>query len=258
MLSQSFFFSETESKTSHPVQAAVVQPSCEPLSASVSAPVSPSKPEEEQSPVDPSDITLSLFQTNSETEDKAEDAEAEVCEEMVVSGMEYEKKEEPEGHFEEETNGLGTEECEREQMSDRDVSNVVLSEKERQNEELNEKDNCSASSISSASSTLEREEREEKHVSHSDSGENIHKSNTVHHRGSNIRKSTLFLYYHETIFNSIGIPDKPLMVKMFVKVGRYFLDSMHVFYLKHLLLAAAIVRQLLEFDLKDELCCSSW
>ncbi|KAK7147688.1 hypothetical protein R3I94_010265 [Phoxinus phoxinus] len=161
----------TESKTSHPVQAAVVLPSCEPLSASVSAPVSPSKPEEEQSPVDPSDITLSLTQTNSETEEKAEDAEAEVCEEKVVSGMEYEKKEEPEGHFEEETNGLGTEECEREQMLDRDVSNVVLSEKERQNEELNEKDNCSASSISSASSTLEREEREEKHVSHSDSGQ---------------------------------------------------------------------------------------
>ncbi|KAG1949048.1 FH1/FH2 domain-containing protein 3 isoform X2 [Pimephales promelas] len=161
----------TESKTSHPVQAAVVQPSCEPLSASASAPVSPSKPEEEQSPVDPSDVSLSLVQTNSETEEKAEDAEVEVFEETVVSGMEYEKKEEPEGHFEEETNGLGTEECEREQMLDRDVSNVVLSEKERQNEELNEKDNCSASSISSASSTLEREEREEKHVSHSDSGQ---------------------------------------------------------------------------------------
>uniref|UniRef100_A0A665T405 Formin homology 2 domain containing 3a n=1 Tax=Echeneis naucrates TaxID=173247 RepID=A0A665T405_ECHNA len=35
----------------------------------------------------------------------------------------------------------------------------ILSDKERQNEEVNEKDNCSASSISSASSTLEREER---------------------------------------------------------------------------------------------------
>ncbi|KAH0627083.1 hypothetical protein JD844_002476 [Phrynosoma platyrhinos] len=39
---------------------------------------------------------------------------------------------------------------------------AILSEKERQNEDVNEKDNCSASSISSASSTLEREEREEK------------------------------------------------------------------------------------------------
>uniref|UniRef100_A0A8C7ZMG3 Formin homology 2 domain containing 3b n=1 Tax=Oryzias sinensis TaxID=183150 RepID=A0A8C7ZMG3_9TELE len=36
---------------------------------------------------------------------------------------------------------------------------VLLSEKERQNEEVNEKDNCSASSISSTSSTLEREEK---------------------------------------------------------------------------------------------------
>ncbi|XP_012980308.2 FH1/FH2 domain-containing protein 3 isoform X8 [Mesocricetus auratus] len=37
-----------------------------------------------------------------------------------------------------------------------------LSEKERQNEEVNERDTCSASSISSSSSTLEREEKEGK------------------------------------------------------------------------------------------------
>lgn len=55
------------------------------------------------------------------------------------------------------------EECEMEQTVERDVEDgALLSEKERQNEEVNEKDNCSASSISSASSTLEREEREEK------------------------------------------------------------------------------------------------
>ncbi|XP_053520302.1 FH1/FH2 domain-containing protein 3 isoform X8 [Artibeus jamaicensis] len=36
-----------------------------------------------------------------------------------------------------------------------------LSEKERRNEEVNERDNCSASSISSSSSTLEREEKED-------------------------------------------------------------------------------------------------
>ncbi|KAM4687401.1 FH1/FH2 domain-containing protein 3 isoform 2-T2 [Discoglossus pictus] len=40
--------------------------------------------------------------------------------------------------------------------------NTILSEKEKYNEESNEKDNCSASSISSASSTLEREEKGEK------------------------------------------------------------------------------------------------
>lgn len=210
-----FFPLGTESKTSRTVQTAVVRPSFEPLSASVSAPVSPSKPEEEQSPVDPSDITLSLSQTNSEpekpkTEEKAEDAEAEVCEEMVVSGMEYEKKEEPEGHFKEETNGPDTEECEKEQMLDRDVEeNVVLSEKERQNEELNEKDNCSASSISSASSTLEREEREEKHISDSDSGENNTYTNQIlcNTKGSIFGTGStchftcqVFLYHHETIF----------------------------------------------------------
>ncbi|KAM8870832.1 FH1/FH2 domain-containing protein 3 isoform 2-T2 [Spinachia spinachia] len=52
---------------------------------------------------------------------------------------------------------------EKEKPVVRDVEDgVLLSEKERQNEEVNEKDNCSASSISSTSSTLEREEREEK------------------------------------------------------------------------------------------------
>lgn len=55
------------------------------------------------------------------------------------------------------------EESEKEQPTERDVEDsALLSEKERQNEEVNEKDNCSASSISSTSSTLEREEREEK------------------------------------------------------------------------------------------------
>ncbi|KAF4103429.1 hypothetical protein G5714_016312 [Onychostoma macrolepis] len=169
----------TESETSHPVQAAVAWPSSDPPSASVSALVSPSKPEEEQRPVEPSDIMLTLSPANSEperpeTEEKAEETEAKECEELVVSGMKDEKKEEAEaeGNFEEETNEMGTEECVREQMLERDAEeSAVLSEKERQNEELNEKDNCSASSISSASSTLEREEREEKHVSDSDSGQ---------------------------------------------------------------------------------------
>ncbi|XP_044303235.1 FH1/FH2 domain-containing protein 3 isoform X11 [Varanus komodoensis] len=45
---------------------------------------------------------------------------------------------------------------------------AILSEKEKQNEDVNEKDNCSASSISSASSTLEREEREEKVTSNNE------------------------------------------------------------------------------------------
>ncbi|XP_071324434.1 FH1/FH2 domain-containing protein 3 isoform X3 [Trachinotus anak] len=64
------------------------------------------------------------------------------------------------------------EECEKQQPTERDVEDsVLLSEKERQNEEVNEKDNCSASSISSTSSTLEREEREEKLTSDIEAGQ---------------------------------------------------------------------------------------
>ncbi|XP_072250545.1 FH1/FH2 domain-containing protein 3 isoform X2 [Leuresthes tenuis] len=63
------------------------------------------------------------------------------------------------------------EESEKVQPTERDVEDgVLLSEKERQNEEVNEKDNCSASSISSTSSTLEREEREEKLTSDVEAG----------------------------------------------------------------------------------------
>uniref|UniRef100_A0A8C9XYI1 Formin homology 2 domain containing 3 n=1 Tax=Sander lucioperca TaxID=283035 RepID=A0A8C9XYI1_SANLU len=54
------------------------------------------------------------------------------------------------------------EECEQEPKKEKEEAEEdsgILSDKERQNEEVNEKDNCSASSISSASSTLEREER---------------------------------------------------------------------------------------------------
>ncbi|XP_073781524.1 FH1/FH2 domain-containing protein 3 isoform X9 [Danio rerio] len=165
----------TVTEKSCTVQTAVVRSLSEPPSAS--PPVSPSQPEEQQRPVDPSDIILSLSPTNSEPErtekgEKKEDAEAEECEETVVGEVQDEKKEEPEGNFEDETNVTGAEDCEREKTLDREVEeSAILSEKEKQNEELNEKDNCSASSISSASSTLEREEREEKHVSDSNSGQ---------------------------------------------------------------------------------------
>ncbi|XP_036000832.1 FH1/FH2 domain-containing protein 3 isoform X1 [Fundulus heteroclitus] len=51
------------------------------------------------------------------------------------------------------------EEAEKRREEEVEEDSGILSDKERQNEEVNEKDNCSASSISSASSTLEREER---------------------------------------------------------------------------------------------------
>ncbi|XP_047650106.1 FH1/FH2 domain-containing protein 3 isoform X6 [Phacochoerus africanus] len=54
-------------------------------------------------------------------------------------------------------------ESEVEQALERDrEEQASLSEKERQNEAVNERDNCSASSISSSSSTLEREDKEDK------------------------------------------------------------------------------------------------
>ncbi|KAM9387298.1 FH1/FH2 domain-containing protein 3 isoform 2-T2 [Phaethornis superciliosus] len=65
---------------------------------------------------------------------------------------------------------------------------AILSEKERQNEEVNEKDNCSASSISSASSTLEREEREDKLTSDNETGP---WSQTIQDAGVNEQCSTI-------------------------------------------------------------------
>nr|XP_055065636.1 FH1/FH2 domain-containing protein 3 isoform X1 [Misgurnus anguillicaudatus] len=161
-----------DSESRRHVQAAVAWPASEPPSASTPASGSPSKPrEEEQSPLELADITLNLPQTSTEAtraekEMTTEGTEEEESEEMVIVKEKERKDEEPKGNCEEESSRTGTEE--RQQMLE---EIAVLSEKERQNEELNEKDNCSASSISSASSTLEREEREEKLVGDSDSGQ---------------------------------------------------------------------------------------
>ncbi|XP_041100668.1 FH1/FH2 domain-containing protein 3 isoform X9 [Polyodon spathula] len=78
--------------------------------------------------------------------------------------LEHEAEQEAEAQKEEvESQDVEGPELEAEQGPEREPEdNTLLSEKERQNEEVNEKDNCSASSISSASSTLEREEREDK------------------------------------------------------------------------------------------------
>lgn len=154
------FFSPTEAEpeSSRPVQTAVTWPVSEPPSAST--PASPSEPEEEQSPLELENITLSLSQTSTDAERSEKEITEGPEEDEMVNVQEEEKKdEEPERNCEDEAGRTGAEE--RRQMID---DSVTLSEKERQNEELNEKDNCSASSISSASSTLEREEREEKLV----------------------------------------------------------------------------------------------
>ncbi|KAM9838723.1 FH1/FH2 domain-containing protein 3 [Aulostomus maculatus] len=74
-------------------------------------------------------------------------------------------------------------EKEREELGEEDSG--ILSDKERQNEEVNEKDNCSASSISSASSTLEREER--------GTSENGFKEEEVNSQCSKLLNSKLFM-----------------------------------------------------------------
>ncbi|KAI7798416.1 putative FH1/FH2 domain-containing protein 3 [Triplophysa rosa] len=80
------------------------------------------------------------------TEDPEEEEEREeISADQEVGGAEEQVEEEEEG-------------SEREALDGEAEDSGILSDKERQNEEVNEKDNCSASSISSASSTLERED----------------------------------------------------------------------------------------------------
>lgn len=93
-----------------------------------------------------------------EEEEKQEEGEEEEAEEEEESREEAAEKEEKEEEEEQEEEGCEGQELVREGEEEEEDSGI-LSDKERQNEEVNEKDNCSASSISSASSTLEREER---------------------------------------------------------------------------------------------------
>ncbi|XP_038832387.1 FH1/FH2 domain-containing protein 3-like, partial [Salvelinus namaycush] len=113
----------------------------------------PSAPGEEQAETE----TQTEKQEVAEVEPKQEVLElVESAVDEQTQGKEQEEREEEEVEEEGKREQAASEEREVEERL------VLLSEKERQNEEVNEKDNCSASSISSASSTLEREEREEK------------------------------------------------------------------------------------------------
>nr|XP_061838397.1 FH1/FH2 domain-containing protein 3-like isoform X3 [Nerophis lumbriciformis] len=97
------------------------------------------------------------------TKDATPYAPSEAAAEADDSGASVEEKEaaaeEEEEEKEEEEEAVVESEEESEQPAEQEEDSGILSDKERQNEEVNEKDNCSASSISSASSTLEREER---------------------------------------------------------------------------------------------------
>ncbi|XP_044027247.1 FH1/FH2 domain-containing protein 3 isoform X4 [Siniperca chuatsi] len=116
-----------------------------------------------------------------DTEEKETTAEEE--EEQKEEEVQEEVQEEASAEKEEEG-----EECEREPEKEKEEAEEdsgILSDKERQNEEVNEKDNCSASSISSASSTLEREER--------GSNENGFKEAEVNEQCSKLLNSKLFM-----------------------------------------------------------------
>ncbi|XP_028285732.1 FH1/FH2 domain-containing protein 3 isoform X2 [Parambassis ranga] len=126
-----------------------------------------------------------------ETEEEKEvEATAEEEEEEEQEEEEEERKEEEEEVQEEvaEEKEEEVEEPEQEPEKEREEAEEdsgILSDKERQNEEVNEKDNCSASSISSASSTLEREER--------GSNENGLKEAEVNEKCSKLLNSKLFM-----------------------------------------------------------------
>ncbi|NXF09505.1 FHOD3 protein, partial [Smithornis capensis] len=108
----------------------------------------------------PSEVSASEPEPETETEPEPEPEQE----------AEAEAKQGTETHKEIEATEVGPE-SEVEQGPEREPEeSAILSEKERQNEEVNEKDNCSASSISSASSTLEREEREDKLTSDNETG----------------------------------------------------------------------------------------
>ncbi|XP_065327262.1 FH1/FH2 domain-containing protein 3 isoform X4 [Pelmatolapia mariae] len=98
------------------------------------------------------------FSASVDAEEKEAEATAEEEEEEEEGRKDVEVEEEVTAEREEEEVEEQAEEPEKEREEAEEDSGI-LSDKERQNEEVNEKDNCSASSISSASSTLEREER---------------------------------------------------------------------------------------------------
>ncbi|XP_018556940.1 FH1/FH2 domain-containing protein 3 isoform X1 [Lates calcarifer] len=126
-----------------------------------------------------------------EADDSSTSVETEEKEAEAAAEEEEEQREEEEEEVQEETAAEKEEEVEeREQEPEKEREEAeedsgILSDKERQNEEVNEKDNCSASSISSASSTLEREER--------GSTENGFKEAEVNEQCSKLLNSKLFM-----------------------------------------------------------------
>ncbi|XP_034731366.1 FH1/FH2 domain-containing protein 3 isoform X5 [Etheostoma cragini] len=159
------------------------------LTVSEPSPTPPSEPDKQQTETEDVAETLSSQNVVAEATpdeksgmEKEESQEQEMLKEQIQCMDEVEVEEQvmeaevadvaDVGEPEVEVNVELEEVFEKDQPTERDVEDgVLLSEKERQNEEVNEKDNCSASSISSTSSTLEREEREEKLTNDTEAGQ---------------------------------------------------------------------------------------
>ncbi|XP_032374180.1 FH1/FH2 domain-containing protein 3 isoform X6 [Etheostoma spectabile] len=159
------------------------------LTVSEPSPTPPSEPDKQQTETEDVAETLSSQNVVAEATsdeksgmEKEDSQEQEMPEEQTQCMDEVEVEEQVEeaevadvadvGEPDVEVNVELEEVFEKDQPTERDVEDgVLLSEKERQNEEVNEKDNCSASSISSTSSTLEREEREEKLTNDTEAGQ---------------------------------------------------------------------------------------
>ncbi|XP_038652686.1 FH1/FH2 domain-containing protein 3 isoform X8 [Scyliorhinus canicula] len=166
------------------------------LSLSLTSPAAPSSPT-------PSCGTVSPAESQDKPKPPPEACESPQPTELSAREQEPEAEPEPESEAERETEVVAeagpaelAPELETEQGPDREPEeNVILSEKERQNEEVNEKDNCSASSISSASSTLEREEREDKVTSDNETGKWTQsiKEVSVNEQCSNILNNKRFM-----------------------------------------------------------------
>ncbi|KAG9330761.1 hypothetical protein JZ751_022172 [Albula glossodonta] len=156
---------------SEPEPESDVQPATSP-EPEATEPEPSTEPEEDQSPEETVAADQEQEVAQVKPEQEAEEGDRTAVKEEEVRKEEEERLVEAEPVAEAEPEPEVVVEQEQEQAPERESEdNVVLSEKERQNEEVNEKDNCSASSISSASSTLEREEREEKLTSDNETGQ---------------------------------------------------------------------------------------
>ncbi|XP_060915541.1 FH1/FH2 domain-containing protein 3 isoform X3 [Labrus mixtus] len=120
-----------------------------------------------------------------EEEEQKEKEEQEEAEEAAEVREEEEEEVQQEAVAEQEEESEVCEQEKEKETEEAEEDSGILSDKERQNEEVNEKDNCSASSISSASSTLEREER--------GSNDNGLKEADVNEHSSKLLNSKLFM-----------------------------------------------------------------